>query len=284
MYHQFKELADVDITEEPMEVGPTCHYVMGGVEVDPDTQQSKVPGLFAVGEVSGGMHGSNRLGGNSLSDLLVFGMRSGVAAADYVGGVAFRRPAVSDADVAAAQEAALAPLALQGGENPYAIQSDLQTTMNDLVGIIRKAEEIEQALVALHDLRGRVAKVSVEGGRFFNPGWHIALDLRNMLLVSECVAKAALLRTESRGGHTRDDHPAMEPEWRKVNLVCSLTGDPAVEEAVSVVKQPLPTMPLELLSLFDWSELSKYMTPDEIEQLPSKPAGATLPADEPEGA
>ena len=186
--------------------------------------------------------------------------------------------------VAAAQEAALAPLALQGGENPYAIQSDLQQTMNDLVGIIRKAEEIEQALVALQDLRGRVAKVSVEGGRFFNPGWHIALDLRNMLVVSECVAKAALLRTESRGGHTRDDHPAMEPEWRKVNLVCSVAGDPAVEEAVSVVTQPLPTMPLDLLSLFDWSELSKYMTADELEQLPTKPADAPLPVDEPEGA
>src|SRR6185369_1743204 len=153
MYHQFKELADVDITQEPMEVGPTCHYVMGGVEVDPDSQQSRVPGLYAVGEVSGGMHGSNRLGGNSLSDLLVFGMRSGVAAADYVRGLAGARPAVAETDVAAAQASALAPLALQGGENPYAIQSDLQQTMNDLVGIIRKAEEIEQALVALQDLR-----------------------------------------------------------------------------------------------------------------------------------
>jgi succinate dehydrogenase / fumarate reductase flavoprotein subunit len=281
MYHQFKELADVDITQEPMEVGPTCHYVMGGVEVDPDSQQSRVPGLYAVGEVSGGMHGSNRLGGNSLSDLLVFGMRSGVAAADYVRGLAGTRPAVAESDVATAQASALAPLALQGGENPYAIQSDLQQTMNDLVGIIRKAEEIEQALVALQDLRGRVAKVSVEGGRFFNPGWHIALDLRNMLVVSECVAKAALLRTESRGGHTRDDHPAMEPEWRKVNLVCSLTGDPAVEEAVSVVPKPLPAMPLDLLSLFDWTELSKYMTPEELEQLPTKPADATLPAELP---
>jgi succinate dehydrogenase / fumarate reductase flavoprotein subunit len=281
MYHQFKELADVDITQEPMEVGPTCHYVMGGVEVDPDSQQSRVPGLYAVGEVSGGMHGSNRLGGNSLSDLLVFGMRSGVAAADYVRGLAGARPAVAETDVAAAQASALAPLALQGGENPYAIQSDLQQTMHDLVGIIRKAEEIEQALVALQDLRGRVAKVSVEGGRFFNPGWHIALDLRNMLVVSECVAKAALLRTESRGGHTRDDHPAMEPEWRKVNLVCSLTGDPAVEEAVSVVPKPLPAMPLDLLSLFDWTELSKYMTPEELEQLPTKPADATLPAELP---
>jgi succinate dehydrogenase / fumarate reductase flavoprotein subunit len=158
--------------------------------------------------------------------------------------------------------------------------------MNDLVGIIRKAEEVERAILTLQDLRGRVAKVSVEGGRFFNPGWHIALDLRNMLLVSECVAKAALIRTESRGGHTRDDHPAMEPEWRKINLVCSLSGDPAGEDAVQVVRKPVPAMPLELLSLFEWSELSKYMTPEELEDLPGRPASAELPADNPapEGA
>jgi succinate dehydrogenase / fumarate reductase flavoprotein subunit len=213
----------------------------------------------------------------------VFGMRSGVAAAEYVTSLGGGLPAIADADVAAAEEGALAPFSVQGGENPYTIQSDLQQSMNDLVGIIRKAEEVEQALVALQDLRGRVAKVSVAGGRFFNPGWHIALDLRNMLLVSECVAKAALLRTESRGGHTRDDHPAMEPEWRKVNLVCALDGDPAVEEAVSVHKQPLPTMPLELLSLFEWSELSKYMTPEELEDLPGAEQKADLP-DKPEGA
>ena len=283
MYHQFKELADVDITAEAMEVGPTCHYVMGGVEVDPETQQSTVPGLYAAGEVSGGMHGSNRLGGNSLSDLLVFGMRSGVAAADYVKSLGGTLPAVAEADVTAAVESALAPFSLKGGENAYSIQSDLQQSMNDLVGIIRKNDEVEQALLALQDFRGRVAKVSVEGGRFFNPGWHIALDLRNMLLVSECVAKAALIRTESRGGHTRDDHPAMEPEWRKVNLVCALTGDPMVEEAVSVEKQSLPTMPLELLSLFEWSELSKYMTPEELEDLPGAEQEAVLP-DKPEGA
>jgi succinate dehydrogenase / fumarate reductase flavoprotein subunit len=210
-------------------------------------------------------------------------MRSGVAAAEYVKGLGGTLPVVAEADVIAAQEEALAPFSVQGGENPYTIQSDLQQSMNDLVGIIRKAEEVEQALVALQNLRGRVAKVSVEGGRFFNPGWHIALDLRNMLLVSECVAKAALLRTESRGGHTRDDHPAMEPEWRKVNLVCSLTGDPSVEAAVSVVRQPLPTMPLELLSLFEWSELSKYMTPEELEDLPGAEKKADLP-DTPEGA
>ena len=283
MYHQFKELADVDITAEPMEVGPTCHYVMGGVEVDPDTQQSRVPGLYAAGEVSGGMHGSNRLGGNSLSDLLVFGMRAGVAAAEYVHGLA-ARPAVSDADVVAAEEAALAPFSVQGGENAYTIQQDLQQSMNDLVGIIRKSEEVEQALLTLQDLRGRVAKVSVEGGRSFNPGWHIALDLRNMLLVSECVARAALERTESRGGHTRDDHPAMEPEWRKVNLVCQLAeGGRLEDEKVTLTRQPLPTMPVELLQLFEWGELSKYMTPEELDVLPGAQKVAELPTDS-EGA
>src|ERR687898_2123478 len=279
MYHQFKELADVDITAEPMEVGPTCHYVMGGVEVDPDTQETRVPGLFAAGEVAGGMHGSNRLGGNSLSDLLVFGMRAGVAAADYIRSLGPARPAVAPADVAKAEEYALAPFHIQGGENAYAIQQDLQQTMNDLVGIIRKAEEVEQALLALHDLRGRVAKVSVDGGRRFNPGWHIALDLRNMLVVSECVAKAALERTESRGGHTPDDHPAMDPEWRRVNLVCELTDADAglTEESVRVRRQPLPTMPRELLSLFEWSELSKYLTPEELEDVPDRRTTADLP-------
>jgi succinate dehydrogenase / fumarate reductase flavoprotein subunit len=278
MHHQFMELANVDITAEPMEVGPTCHYMMGGVEVDPDTQASLVPGLFAAGESSGGMHGSNRLGGNSLSDLLVFGKRAGDAASAYVDAVG-TRPSISDATVAAAEQDALAPFHIQGGENPYSIHSDLQQTMNDLVGIIRKAEEIEAALLKLAELKGRVAKVSVDGHRQFNPGWHLALDLRNMLVVSECVAQAALLRTESRGGHTRDDHPGMDPSWRQVNLICRLDG-----EEVDVTRQPLPTMPIELLSLFEWSELSKYMTPEELEALPSAPTDADLPADTTEGA
>jgi succinate dehydrogenase / fumarate reductase, flavoprotein subunit len=274
MHHQFKELADVDITAEPMEVGPTCHYVMGGVEVDPDTQAAVVPGLYAAGEVAGGMHGSNRLGGNSLSDLLVFGRRAGLSAAEYAAGLGDARPVVAEADVARAEEEALAPFHTEGGENPYAIHGELQTTMNDLVGIIRKAEEIERALLALQELKGRVAKVSLEGHREYNSGWHVALDLRNMLLVSECVAKAALQRSESRGGHTRDDFPGMDPEWRKVNLVCSLDGD-----EVRVVKQPLPAMPPELLGLFEWTELSKYMTPEELEALPGAPKDADLPAD-----
>jgi len=263
MYHQFKELADVDITAQPMEVGPTCHYVMGGVEVDPDTAAAVVPGLFAAGEVSGGMHGSNRLGGNSLSDLLVFGRRAGEGASAYVDALGAARPKVTDLDVDEAHRAAEAPLSTSGGENPYAIHADLQQTMNDLVGIIRTASELEDALGRLEELKARVKKVSVVGDKVFNPGWHLALDLPNMIIVSECIARSALMREESRGGHTRDDFPTMSPEWRKVNLVCRPAGD-----GIEVTRQPLPLMPPELLSLFDREELSKYMTDEELAILP----------------
>jgi succinate dehydrogenase / fumarate reductase flavoprotein subunit len=262
MHHQFKELADVDITKEPMEVGPTCHYVMGGVEVDPDTAAALVPGLFAAGEVAGGMHGSNRLGGNSLSDLLVFGRRAGAGAAAYVDAISTDRPAVDESQVSAATEEALAPFTVTEGENPYAVQADLQQTMNDLVGIIRKAEEITQALERLVELKARAARVGAPGDRPFNPGWHVALDLHNQLMISECVAKAALEREESRGGHTRDDFPAMSAEWRKLNLICSVDGD-----EVTLKRQPLPVMPPELLSLFEKEELSKYLTADELSVL-----------------
>ncbi|MFS2292427.1 MAG: fumarate reductase/succinate dehydrogenase flavoprotein subunit [Actinomadura sp.] len=267
MYHQFKELADVDITKEAMEVGPTCHYVMGGVEVDPDTGAAKVPGLFAAGEVSGGMHGSNRLGGNSLSDLLVFGRRAGLGAAEYVDALD-DRPSVPEAEVEAAAAEALAPLERKDGENPYAVHAELQETMNDLVGIIRKEEELRQALETLGKLRERVANLSVEpvaagGGRGYHPGWHLALDLRNMLLVSEAVAKAALERTESRGGHTRDDYPEMSAEWRKINLVCSLAGDPSSPH-VELKRQPMEPMREDLLALFENDELKKYLTPEEL--------------------
>ncbi|GAB3504325.1 fumarate reductase/succinate dehydrogenase flavoprotein subunit [Phytohabitans suffuscus] len=260
MYHQFKELAGVDITKEPMEVGPTCHYVMGGVEVDPDTAATAgtVQGLFAAGEVSGGMHGSNRLGGNSLSDLLVFGKRAGEHAASYTDALP-SRPRVAQSDVDAAVETALAPLSRDGGENPYTLQQDLQAVMGDLVGIIRRKGELEESLVRLAELRERVAKVSAAGGRRYNPGWHLALDLRNMLVVSECTAKAALEREESRGGHTREDFPAMQPEWRQVNLVCSLDGD-----KVRLEQKPLPKMRPELIQLFDRTELSKYLTDEEL--------------------
>ena len=247
MYHQFKELADVDITAEPMEIGPTCHYVMGGIEVDADTELSLVPGLYAVGECSGGMHGSNRLGGNSLSDLLVFGRRAGDAAASYastLGG----RPVVHRADVKAAEEAALGPFEHEGGENPYSIQHDLQQTMNDLVGIIRTGSELEQSLTEIEKLKQRAEQLAVEGHRQYNPGWHLALDLRNMLLVSECIAKAALERQESRGGHTRDDFPATSPEWGTVNLALRLDAEGT---GVDLARQPLPVMPEELRRFFD---------------------------------
>ena len=248
MYHQFKELADVDITQEPMEIGPTCHYVMGGVEVVPAPQESAVTGLYAVGECSGGMHGSNRLGGNSLGDLLVFGKRAGEHAASYAAALA-SRPAVGEEDVAAAKESALAPFEVEGGENPYAIQQDLQQSMNDLVGIIRTGPELEQSLSDLERLKERAAGMVVEGHRQYNPGWHLAIDLRNMLIVSEAVAKAALAREESRGGHTRDDFPQTDHEvWGKKNLVVTLN---AAGTGVDLSEKPLPVMPDELTKYFD---------------------------------
>ncbi|MFC4373949.1 fumarate reductase/succinate dehydrogenase flavoprotein subunit [Nocardia halotolerans] len=273
MHHQFKELADVDITAEPMEVGPTCHYVMGGIEVDPDTGAAVVPGLFAAGECSGGMHGSNRLGGNSLSDLLVFGRRAGLGASAYVRGLT-RRPELSEADVTTATRTALAlfdPPTGGQGENPYTLHAELQQTMNDLVGIIRKENEVREAIDKLAELRARYAEVTVEGGRPFNPGWHLALDLANMLLVSECVAQAALLRTESRGGHTRDDHPAMVPDWRNTLLVCAV--DPATADAriprVTVTRAEQTPMREDLLALFELGELEKYYTEQELAEHPA---------------
>ncbi|MGH8828939.1 MAG: fumarate reductase/succinate dehydrogenase flavoprotein subunit, partial [Jiangellaceae bacterium] len=244
MYHQFKELADVDITAAPMEVGPTCHYVMGGVAVEPDTGLSNVPGLYAAGEVAGGMHGSNRLGGNSLSDLLVFGRRAGLNAAYAVARLP-ARPRVADDDVRAAARAALVPFSNEHGENPYTIQYDLQEVMHTLVGIIRTEGEMRQALTEIAALQTRTDGVGVEGHRQYNPGWHLALDLRNMLLVSECIAKAALQRTESRGGHTRDDYPATDDAWGHINLHCRFDG-----ATVQVDRAPLPEMPDELRTLF----------------------------------
>lgn len=285
MYHQFKELADVDITAEPMEVGPTCHYVMGGIGVDPDTGQSNVLGLFAAGECSGGMHGSNRLGGNSLSDLLVFGRRAGLGAADYVTGLE-RRPAVREVDVDAAARMALAPFDPVGGrggsgsgavgENPYTLHAELQQVMNDLVGIIRTASEMTAALGRLAELRARLRGVVVEGHRQYNPGWHLALDLRNMLMVSEAVASSALLRTESRGGHTREDHPVLDPEWRHrvLRSRCPrIPGDDPVVPHVAVEPAERVPMRADLLALFDLTELEKYYTAAE---LTAHPQGGTV--------
>jgi succinate dehydrogenase / fumarate reductase flavoprotein subunit len=262
MHHQFKELADVDITAEPMEVGPTCHYVMGGVEVDADTAATSVPGLYAAGEVAGGMHGSNRLGGNSLSDLLVFGRRAGLGAADYVAGLGDSRPAVSEADIDTAAEVALAPFR-DAAENPYSLHQELQQRMNDLVGIIRREGEVREALEMLDGLDERAKSVGVEGHRQFNPGWHLALDLRNMLAVCRCVALAALERTESRGGHTREDFPSMDPQWRGVNLICRLDESGSVQ----LTRQPVPEIRQDLLELFERTELSKYLTEPELARL-----------------
>ncbi|MFF9334937.1 fumarate reductase/succinate dehydrogenase flavoprotein subunit [Streptomyces albogriseolus] len=279
MYHQFKELADVDITAEPMEVGPTCHYVMGGIAVDSDSAAARgVPGLFAAGEVAGGMHGSNRLGGNSLSDLLVFGRRAGRHAADHASTRAGARPRADDAQVDAAAAEALRPFSAEGEEpadgppeNPYTLHQELQQTMNDLVGIIRREHEMRQALERLAELRARARRAGVEGHRQFNPGWHLALDLRNMLLVSECVARAALERTESRGGHTREDHAAMDRAWRNVNLLCTLT-DPsgglaatdAVRGQITLTRETTEPIRPDLLALFEKDELVKYLAEEEL--------------------
>lgn len=285
MHHQFKELADVDITAEPMEVGPTCHYVMGGVGVDPDTAAALgVPGLFAAGEVAGGMHGSNRLGGNSLSDLLVFGRRAGLYAARYAAGeiAGGGRPVPDEDQVTAAAAEVLRPFGAEAGtaaagtgavpaENPYTLHQELQQAMNDLVGIIRRADEMEEALRRLAALRDRAAHARVEGHRQFNPGWHLAIDLRNMLLVSECVARAALERTESRGGHTRDDFPGMDRDWRRVNLECRLADPDADLTAgegrhgrIRLRRIETPPIRPDLLELFEKDELVKYLTDEEL--------------------
>ncbi|MBC2900711.1 fumarate reductase/succinate dehydrogenase flavoprotein subunit [Streptomyces cupreus] len=277
MYHQFKELADVDITAEAMEVGPTCHYVMGGIAVESDTAAARgVPGLFAAGEVAGGMHGSNRLGGNSLSDLLVFGRRAGWHAAEYAAALAFERPEVDDAQIDTASAEALRPFSAESPdeaapENPYTLHQELQQTMNDLVGIIRREGEMAHALEKLAELRVRARRAGVEGHRQFNPGWHLALDLRNMLLVSECVARAALERTESRGGHTREDHPTMERVWRNINLLCRLadpTGGLAATDPergqISLTRETTDPIRPDLLALFDKEELVKYLAEEEL--------------------
>ncbi|MEY4232439.1 MAG: hypothetical protein RL144_639 [Actinomycetota bacterium] len=257
MWHQFYELAGVDITKEAMEVGPTCHYVMGGVEVEPDNAAAVgVPGLFAAGEVAGGMHGSNRLGGNSLTDLLVFGRRAGMGAIEYLKNNGANP--VSDAAIAKAKAKIQAPFDRQGGENSYSLHAELQEITHNLVGIIRTGSELKDAIVKIAEIRKRSANVAVAGGRVFNPGFHLAFDLDNMLLVAESTAKSAITREESRGGHTRDDFPNMETKWRQINLISSFDG-----EKVSIREQTLPTYPQELFDLFDIHELEKYMTPEE---------------------
>jgi succinate dehydrogenase / fumarate reductase flavoprotein subunit len=243
MYHQFKELADVDITKEPMEVGPTCHYIMGGIRVDADSTATCVPGLFAAGEVAGGMHGANRLGGNSLSDLIVFGRRAGLYAAEYVkglkGGITVDQGAVK-----AAIAELLSPFGRTGGENPYAVHADLQECMQSLVGIIRTEGELRKALEEIAVFKQRLSRVKVPGGREFNPAWHLALDLYSMLSVSEAVTLGALERKESRGGHTREDYPFADDRFGKVNVVIRRKAG-----QFSVSQEPLPEMPPDLKAL-----------------------------------
>jgi succinate dehydrogenase / fumarate reductase flavoprotein subunit len=240
MYHQFKQLADIDITQVPMEVGPTTHYVMGGVRVDPDSQMSDVPGLFAAGECTAGLHGANRLGGNSLSDLLVFGKRAGEYAAQF----AKDNPQgkVNNDDLATAEKRALEPFEHEKGEGPYTIQHDLQDLMQELVGIVRVEEEMHQALARIQELKARAEKASVQGNREYNSGWHTALDLGPLLTVSEIVTRAALERKESRGAHFRDDFPAKDEAFGKFNIVVGK----GAEGEVQLTREPIPPMPAEL--------------------------------------
>ena len=237
MYHQFKQLADIDITEQPMEVGPTTHYVMGGIRVDPDTQMSRVPGLFAAGECAAGINGANRLGGNSLSDLLVFGKRAGEFAAKFA---KENSPGQTDnGRIELVAREALAPFDRSNGENPYQVQKDLQDTMQDLVGIVRNESEMREALEAINGFKKRTEKAAVTGNREYNPGWHTALDLENLLIVSEAITRAALERKESRGAQFRDDYPEKNDAFGKVNTIVSKAADGSMQ----VRLEPLPEMP-----------------------------------------
>ncbi len=243
MYHQFKELADVDITKGPMEVGPTCHYVMGGIRVEAETGASTLPGLFGAGECAAGLHGANRLGGNSLSDLLVFGRRAGLAAAAYAG-----KASAAYADAAQIDEAEremLAPFDRGDGENPYSVHRDLQEIMQNLVGIFRVEEDMNKAMVELEKLKARAAKVRVEGSRLFNPGWHLARDLKSMLICSEAVTRSALARKESRGAHSRIDFPKLDEQgWGRQHNVIKRDG-----AAMRLLQEPVDEIPQELKEL-----------------------------------
>jgi succinate dehydrogenase / fumarate reductase flavoprotein subunit len=236
MYHQFKELADVDITKQPMEVGPTCHYMMGGIRVEAETAQSTVPGLFAAGEAAAGLHGANRLGGNSLSDLVVFGRRAGLSASQYANKVS--APNIDNAQIEKSERQMLAPFDQSAGESPYAVHRDLQEMMQSLVGIFRVEEDLKTALVELEKLKERASRVRVEGSRMFNPGWHLAQDLKCMLTVSEAVTRSALARRESRGAHSRIDFPNLDEQWGKQNNITKREGE--TMSLKQVLKPPLP--------------------------------------------
>jgi succinate dehydrogenase / fumarate reductase flavoprotein subunit len=244
MYHQFKELAEVDITTDPMEVGPTLHYFMGGIRVDSDTQQTCVPGLFACGECSGGMHGANRLGGNSLSDLLVFGALAGQGAREYIDALG-DHPQPPDEDVAAAMRRATDILNREEGSNPYLVHEALQTIMNDGVNIVRDSEGLARAISELEALRTDVERVRAPGSSQYNPGWHEALSLRSLMITAESVTRAALVRQESRGAHTRTDFPGEQEAWQKVHLVTKR----GAEGEMQVRQEPAAEPPPELLKI-----------------------------------
>jgi succinate dehydrogenase / fumarate reductase flavoprotein subunit len=246
MYHQFMQLAAIDITKVPMEVGPTTHYIMGGVRVDGTTQMSTVPGLFACGEVAAGLHGANRLGGNSLSDLLVFGRRAGMHAAEFAR--QNRAGAVRESEVNDAIRDALAPFERgPTAEGPYQVQHELQETMQDLVGIVRREDEMRRALKAVTDLRSRAQRIGVAGNREYNPGWHTALDLRHLLTVSEAITRCAIERKESRGGHFRDDYPDKSTEFGAFNLVVTKGSNAEMR----LDRVPIPPMPQELKAIIE---------------------------------
>ena len=244
MYHQFRELADVDITKGPMEVGPTCHYMMGGIRVDAETAQSNVPGLFAAGEAAAGLHGGNRLGGNSLSDLLVFGRRAGLSAAEHARQVS--PPAADDAEIDEATREMLAPFERSDGDSPYDLHRDLQETMQNYVGIFRSEEDLKRGLDKIQKLKQRATRVRVDGSRLFNPGWHLARDLKAMLTVSEAVALSALERKESRGAHSRIDYPDYDEHWSKLNNIISRDG-----EAMRLSQTPIAEMPSDLKQIIE---------------------------------
>jgi succinate dehydrogenase / fumarate reductase flavoprotein subunit len=245
MYHQFKELAGMDITKEPMEVGPTAHYAMGGVRVDPETQAATVPGLFAAGEAAGGMHGANRLGGNSLSDLVVFGRRAGQGAAEYAKSLQ-GKPRINQTEAEKCAKELLEPFNRNEGENPFVVHEALQDMMERHAGIVRNEKDLRAAIDALAGLRKRASGTKVSGTRQYNPGWNEAIDLKNLLTVSELLARAALERKESRGAHTREDYPDYDEAFAKVNVVMRKRDGKA-----HMVQEPLPEMPDELKKLFE---------------------------------
>ncbi len=246
MYHQFKQLANLDITEEPMEVGPTTHYAMGGILVDGDTQMTSVPGLFAAGECASGLHGANRLGGNSLSDLLVFGKRAGEYAAAYAAD--HESVSLNEGQLEETESYVLEPFGREGGGGgPYQVQYDLQETMQEKVGIIRQSSELDQALEKIEEYRVRSLSVPVGGNREYNPGWHTALELHNLLTVSQMIALAARERTESRGAHTRDDHPEKDPEWGGVNLILTKGSN----NEMKIERRTISKVPDELAQIIE---------------------------------